>query len=304
MNNASTNERLARARLSLEGLSVGDALGERFFSPWVRDTCLRKRIVPEGPWRWTDDTAMALGIVEVLERQGHIDQGELARVFARRYMEDQDRGYGSAQHELLKRIHLGDEWRQRTTELFNGAGSFGNGGAMRASPVGAYFAEDLVQVVEQAALSAEVTHAHPDGQAGAIAVAVATAWAWNWSQTGKKSPRIDLLKAALDLTPKGATRRGIELALTIPLDEWEFNVANELGSGSDITSADTVPFCLWVAAAHLENFTEAIWTAIRVHGDIDTTCAIIGGIVAMSHGEAGIPTQWRRNRERLPENPS
>lgn len=295
----STEMRLARARLSLEGLSVGDALGERFFSPWIRDACIGKKIVPDGEWRWTDDTAMALGIVEVLERHGRIDQDDLARVFARRYMEDEDRGYGPAQIDLLRTIHQGGDWSEHARELFRGAGSFGNGGAMRVAPLGAYFADDMSQVVEQAALSAEVTHTHVEGKAGAIAVAVATAWAWNWSQTGKTAPRTDLLRTAFELTPKGATRRGIELAMTIPLEEWEFTASNELGDGSNISSADTVPFCLWVAAAHLEDYPEALWTAIRVHGDIDTNCAIIGGIVAMSHGEAGIPTKWRMNREKL-----
>lgn len=154
-------------------------------------------------------------------------------------------------------------------------------------------------MIDQAAASAEVTHAHRDGIAGAVAVAVAAAWAWNWNQTGRKSPRTELLQAAFEATPKGATRRGIELALTIPLDEWEFNAANELGDGSNVSAADTVPFCLWAAAAHLDDYPEALWTAIRVHGDIDTNCAIIGGVVALAVGEEGIPGEWRRNRERL-----
>lgn len=278
---------------------MGDALGERFFSPWFRDICLRNRTVPDGPWRWTDDTAMALGIVDVLERYGQINQDDLAHVFARSYMADPDRGYGPAQHDLLCDIHRGAEWSVRARELFNGAGSFGNGGAMRAAPVGAYFADDMSQVVEQSALSAEVTHAHPDGQAGAIAVAVAAAWAWNWNQSGRTEPPVGLLRTAMELTPRGATRKGIELALTISLDEWEFNAANDLGDGSDVTSADTVPFCLWVAAKHLDNYVEAIWTAIRVQGDIDTNSAIIGGIVAMSQGASGIPAEWRQRRERL-----
>ena len=200
----STAVRLARAQLSLEGLSIGDALGQCFFSPWIRDYCLSKRIVPEGPWRWTDDTAMALGIVEVLERHHRIDQDELASIFAQRYVNDPDRGYGPAQHDLLRAIHRGRSWQAKTHELFNGAGSFGNGGAMRASPVGAYFADDMSQVVEQAGLSAEVTHSHPDGQAGAIAVAVAAAWAWKWCETGRAAHRTDLLRTALDLTPRGA----------------------------------------------------------------------------------------------------
>jgi len=108
----STDARLARARLSLEGLSVGDALGEQFFSPWIRDYCLARRSVPDGPWRWTDDTAMALGIVEVLERHDRIDQDELAVIFAQRYMDDPNRGYGPAQHDLLRDIHRAHSWQR------------------------------------------------------------------------------------------------------------------------------------------------------------------------------------------------
>lgn len=294
-----TAERIARAHLSLEGLSVGDALGEMFSSPWVRHACVTKRTVPDGPWRWTDDTAMALGIVEVLMRHGRMDQDDLARVFGERYVNDPKRGYGPAQHELLKDLHRGQDWRSRTFALFHGTGSFGNGAAMRAAPIGAYFADDLSRAVEEARLSAEVTHAHPDGQAGAIAVAVAAAWAWQWNQAGRKTNPAELLRTAVERTPPGATRQRLELATTISTEEWEFDAANLLGDGSEITSCDTVPFCLWVAARHLDNYSNALWTAIRVHGDVDTNCAIIGGIVAMAHGAAGIPMRWRNNRERL-----
>src|SRR5262249_42298745 len=125
------------------------------------------------------------------------------------------------------------------------------------------------------------------------------AWAWQWNQAGRVTDRTGLLQTVLDLTPPGATRKRIELALQLGLDEWEFEVANVLGDGSDITSCDTVPFCLWVATKHLDDFPEALWTPIRVHGDIDTNCAIIGGIVSLSHGEAGIPIEWRKNREAI-----
>lgn len=292
-------ERLDRARLSLEGLSVGDALGEQFFNPWIRDICLPHRRVPEGPWRWTDDTAMTLEIVDILERHGQIVQDELARGFAQRYVRDPDRGYGPSQHELLLQISKGQDWKVCSQQLFNGTGSYGNGGAMRAAPIGAYFADDFSRAVEEARLSAEVTHAHPDGIAGAIAVAVAAAWAWQWNQAGRNGSPTDLLKTAFELTPRGATRRRIELALHIPPDEWEFEAANVLGDGTDVSACDTVPFCLWLAARHLDNYSEALWTAIRVHGDIDTNCAILGGIIALAHGESAIPTAWSQRRERL-----
>jgi hypothetical protein len=53
------------ARRSLEGLSVGDAFGNRFM--WLEH---QSRSLPPGPWSWTDDTHMALSIVEVLETFG------------------------------------------------------------------------------------------------------------------------------------------------------------------------------------------------------------------------------------------
>src|SRR5688572_1770148 len=93
--------RLARARLSLEGLSVGDAFGERFFSPHAFE---RPRELPPPPWRYTDDTVMAVSIVATLACHGRIDQDELAKAFAARYAADDRRGYGSGAHLLLMQI--------------------------------------------------------------------------------------------------------------------------------------------------------------------------------------------------------
>ncbi|HEX4419364.1 MAG TPA: ADP-ribosylglycohydrolase family protein [Kofleriaceae bacterium] len=87
--------RMARARLALEGLSVGDAFGERFFvAPETVEGLIDARAVPREPWHYTDDTEMALSIVEVLEQHGRIDQAALATAFARRYRAQPDRGYG------------------------------------------------------------------------------------------------------------------------------------------------------------------------------------------------------------------
>ena len=71
---------------------------------------------------------------------------------------------------------------------------------MRVAPLGAYFADALKTVVEQAQRSAEVTHAHPDGMAGAIAVAVAAAWAWRLRDRSAQPQRSEFLD--LILLPK------------------------------------------------------------------------------------------------------
>ena len=62
---------------------------------------------------------------------------------------------------------------------------------------------------------------------------------------------------------------------------------------------DTVPFCVWVAARHLDNYEAAIVNTIRAGGDIDTTAAIVGGIVALATGREGIPTDWLADREEV-----
>ena len=78
--------RLARALRSLDGLSIGDAFGEAFFSnPTNLAPRMEARIAPDPPWHYTDDTIMAMSVVETLEEHGRIDQDGLAARFGRAY---------------------------------------------------------------------------------------------------------------------------------------------------------------------------------------------------------------------------
>ncbi len=284
-----TTTALANALRSLDGLSVGDAFGELFFRLSPERTTSAD--LPPGPWRWTDDTHMALSIVEILKRHGRIDQDDLARAFVRRFIQNPYRGYGSGARLLLRQMAAGDDWRQLSPRLF-GTGSYGNGAAMRVAPVGGYFFNDPGRAAEEAQRSAVVTHAHPEGQAGAVAVAVAAAIAANSPHpTGR-----DFLREVLPYVPESLTRRRIQEALDIPADALPEAVAR-LGTGYEVSAQDTVPFCLWSAAYHLDNFEEALWWTVRGKGDCDTTCAIVGGIVALSAPE--IPDSWLRRREPL-----
>jgi ADP-ribosylglycohydrolase len=290
--------RLVRTLFVLDGLSVGDAFGQQYFTPGVPAWCINSRNPPPPIWRYTDDSEMAIAIVEVLASHGRIDQDALAIRFSERFTAEPTRGYGPAAIQILHAISQGASWREVSRAVFGGAGSFGNGSAMRAAPIGAYFADDYGEVAAQAAASAEITHAHEEGIAGAIAIAIATARCCRQPR-GEPLFGQEMLEAVRDHTPNGAIRSGIEEALAVPLDEWEFTAANLLGNGSRITARDTVPFCLWSAAAHLDSFTDAMWATVRVEGDVDTNCAIVGGIVAAAMGPNGIPATWIAGRERL-----
>ncbi len=291
-------ERMDRARISLEGLSLGDAFGECFFTAQA-DWLISQRALPREPWRYTDDTAMALSIVDTLAERARIDGDALARRFADRYRDEPGRGYGGMAHTILAAIGRGVAWQEAAGKAFGGEGSMGNGGAMRVGPVGAYFADDFEAVVENARASARVTHAHPDGQAGAIAAAVAAAQAWRMRDTAGE-PRSALLEAAIEHTPEGKTREGLAVARRLPLGESVHSAAEVLGNGSLVVSFDTVPFALWCAARHLAGYEEALWATVSGLGDCDTTCAIVGSIVALAVGRDGLPAAWLAAREPLP----
>ncbi|HRI66333.1 MAG TPA: ADP-ribosylglycohydrolase family protein [Polyangium sp.] len=300
MNLPSDHElRQQRMLLSLDGLSVGDAFGERFFvHPDRLDNLIDSRVVPEAPWHYTDDTVMALGIVEVLRETGRIEQDHLARVFARRYAEAPDRGYGGGAHGILQSIGIGIPWKVTAGAVFGGTGSMGNGGAMRVAPLGAYFADDLDEVVRQAKASAEVTHAHPDGQAGAVAVAIAAAVAWRMGVEGNRSGE-KLLETVYRYTPDGLTKNGLEMVKRLPFVNDPRTVASVVGAGYRVLSFDTVPFAIWCASKHLDDYQNALWTTVAGLGDRDTTCAMAGGIVALSAGPGSIPAEWLAAREPL-----
>jgi ADP-ribosylglycohydrolase len=293
---------MARVRLALDGLSVGDAYGEQFFREPTRLHLLDDQpYVPPGEWYYTDDTEMALGISEVLDRHGRIDQDSLARTFARRFRLNPSRGYGPGAVRLLNGLAVGGDWRLEGRALFGGMGSFGNGSAMRIAPVGAYFAEDeFAAVAEQARLSAEVTHRHPEGVAGGIAIALAAAYVWrNRDNVSGEAVRRGLFDAVLEHTPTGKVRDAIEHAAIIEPGVSPQGSASLLGNGARVSCQDTVPFCLWVIARHLNDYPSAIWNTIRVGGDIDTTAAIVGGVVALAVGREGIPRDWLASREEL-----
>jgi len=290
--------RVDRMKPSLDGLGLGDALGEMLCSQaHIAPRRLTENNLPTGPWFHTDDTEMAISIVAVLKSHGFIEPDALAKRFARRFERDPERGYGKMTRIQMREIIAGAKWRETAANAFGGQGSMGNGSAMRVAPLGAYFADDLQRCVEEARVSSLVTHTHAEGVAGAIAVAVAAAMAWQLrNDTTDRLRR--LFDAVLRHVPESQVRRGILLASTTTPPEIPLaDVARTLGNGSLVTAPDTVPFCVWMAAHHLDHFVEALGKTISVGGDCDTNAAIVGGIVALSAGRESIPVEWLKARE-------
>lgn len=144
--------------------------------------------------------------------------------------------------------------------------SFGNGSAMRVSPVGFAF-DDLETVLEMAKKSAEVTHNHPEGIKGAQSVAAAIFLA----RTGKSKQQIkDYITSEF----------GYDLDFTIDEIRPDYQF--------DETCQGSVPQAI-VAFLESTDYENAIRLAISVGGDSDTIACITGGMAAAFYD--GVPKE-------------
>lgn len=133
--------------------------------------------------------------------------------------------------------------------------SFGNGAAMRVSPVGFAFTT-VDEVLEQAKKTAEISHNHPEGIKGAQATALAVFLA----RTGhsKEEIRVQISR-----------RFGYNLQRTVDSIRPTY--------GFDISCQGTVPEAI-VAFLDSESYEDAVRNAISLGGDSDTLACITGGI--------------------------
>ena len=275
---------------SLDALSVGDALGQCFHrrDPATLGDLLRRQ-PPEGPWRWTDDTAMATGIVDELLAHGTVDEVRLAERF--RVAFDPSRGYGPSMRTLLEAATDGADVVHRAAAYFEGQGSMGNGAVMRVAPLGAWFATEPDRIRDEARRSARATHAHDEASAGAIAIAHgAAAFARGESASA-------LLDHVLLETPDSLVRERIEMARRRS-NEPLAKLAKAVHADRDITCPATVPFALAVATRFSDDLERALWETVSVGGDRDTHAAIVGGLLGARPGNV-LPAAMLERREPL-----
>lgn len=153
--------------------------------------------------------------------------------------------------------------------------SFGNGSAMRVSPVGFAF-DSLERVLDEAQKSAEVTHNHPEGIKGAQAIAAAIFLA----RTGKSKEEIRVYVETAFNYDLGAT-----LAEIRP------------GYRFDETCPGSVPQAI-IAFLESGSYEDAVRKAISIGGDADTLACMAGGIAQAFY--KGVPADIVKNaRERL-----
>jgi ADP-ribosylglycohydrolase len=210
--------------------------------------------------RFTDDTVLTVAIAHsILEK---VEYEASLKAFGRKYPHA---GYGGSFFNWLVSAE---------SRPYN---SWGNGAAMRVSPVGFAF-ETPEAVLMEAKKTAEVTHNHPEGIKGAQATALAVFLA----RTGATREQI---KSEI------AGRFGYDLDRTVDVIRPRYSF--------DISCQGTVPEAI-ITFLESRDFEDAVRKAVSLGGDSDTLACITGGIAHAFYGE--VPQEIvSEARNRLPE---
>lgn len=291
------------ASKSLTGISIGDAFGESFFGEesFVK-SYIQQRIIPEGNLDFTDDTIMAIAVFKSLEKFGETDQDFLTGEFTENYYLDINRGYGPSMHRYFRDVKSGDYWKEVSYAKFEGQGSMGNGGAMRATVIGAYFYDDLKMLKENAERSCEVTHANREAMEGTKAIALAAAFAVREKMGMEILDQQDFIRNIQNELSDSDLKSKLNKCLYLDGNPSMELLVKTLGNGIGMTAQDTVPLVIWMLSRYRSNFEDCLWNTVSALGDRDTTCAMSGGVSILCCEENTIPEwttlieNWKKSR--------
>ncbi len=239
------------------GAIAGDVIGSVFERFPIKSTHFP---LFSGLSRFTDDTVLTVAIADSILKK--IDYAASLKTFGLKYP---DSGYGAS---FFRWIHSTD------SRPYN---SWGNGSAMRVSPVGFAF-DSIEDVLNEAKKSAEVTHNHPEGIKGAQATALAAF-----------------------LARSGKSKKVIKQEIS---ERFAYNLDRKLDEirpyyGFDISCQGSVPEAI-IAFLEGKNFEDTIRKGISLGGDSDTIACIAGGIAQAYY--QGVPQEIVSDvRTRLPE---
>lgn len=275
----------------LLGLALGDAMGAPHEGgPLGSAVWGLLGLTRPGLLRYTDDTQMALVLAEHLRDHGAVVQDDLAKEWAAAY--DPRRGYGGGASKLLRRIRSGARWQEANTAYIP-TGSWGNGGAMRAAPVGLAFT-DPESRRRAAAAQAEITHAHPEGIEGAVLISEAAALAVRGASSD------ELVDTLQDLAIEPEFVKRLELLPGLLLGQpGGREVVAQLGHG--VRAAESVVTAIYAFLRHRDlPFGTMLAAVIGFGGDTDTIGAMAGALWGAANGAAALPAERLAKLEDLP----
>jgi poly(ADP-ribose) glycohydrolase ARH3 len=276
------------------GSALGDAIGELAFR-FPDESRLRAAVAAAALLRYTDDTAMALGLAESLAEMGDLDPQHLGRTFHRHFNREPWRGYAAGPPTIFHLVEKsGLTYEAAARQLFGGQGSLGNGAAMRVAPLGLFF-HDAPELYDKAVASAGITHAHPLAQDGAAVQAGAVALAVHLDPRNP-FPRETFIRRMLALARTPEIKK--KLSLVRALLKSEVSGPQAAGIlGKSVMIHESLPFALYAFLAQPHSFEGCLMEAVLSGGDRDTLGAMAGAISGAYLGATAITALWREKLE-------
>lgn len=274
-----------RFRGVMLGLAVGDCLGRPVEGwAWLPEDYIGEVLTGPRSMVYSDDTAMTLVLVRSLLECGGFSGSHMSLAFAEEYEAAPFRGYGRNVVEVFRRVRAGHPWDQAAARQFGGQGSYGNGAAMRVSPVALWAYPDVEATAALAAETARVTHTHHVGVEGAVIQAMATHHA-----LGAADPD-ELLANVASCATTEEFRSRLEMLPELLRDRDDDRARIHLGNWvSAHKSVVTALYCFLAG----DDFTEVMVRALRMGGDVDTIAAMAGALAGARHGANAIPPIWQ-----------
>ena len=264
------------------GAMLGLALGDRLGSPLEGSLRVSAKeadavINSSKPLKYTDDTETAMALADALARGLGVD--ETAMLIASGA--DESRGYGRGAIETLRRIRSGEGWSEAARAVFP-EGSYGNGAAMRAAPIGLRHHSDLNALAEACRTTSCITHTHPLAIEGAMLIATATAMSIGGSAGD------EIMGALMGMSAEEQYKSKLALVRTmLGLDVSPEEAADALGNG--VRADRSVPAAIYARLRFGADCVGAIRFCILMGGDTDTIASMAGAMCGAMAGESALP---------------
>lgn len=215
------------------GAIAGDMIGSLYESAPIKTKDFNAIVS-----NFTDDTVLTIAVADAI-----LNDADAADTIKRYALKYQNLPYGGSFRKWF------------TSQQSKPYYSFGNGSAMRVSPVGFAY-HTLEDVLFYAKRTAEVTHNHPKGIKGAQATAL-----------------------AILMARQGAGKEEIRKEIT---ERFEYDLDRTVdairpGYGFDVSCQGSVPESI-IAFLDADSFMDAVKNAVSLGGDADTMACIAGGI--------------------------
>lgn len=255
----------------------------------------------------TDDTQLTLRLMLSLTNSKKWDPEDYADAIASAFAKNQIVGYGGATQEAATRLLDGASWQDSGTPPPRA----GNGAAMRAAPIGAFFWNDTDALIAAAKEQAIITHQAPMSVAGSVAIAVATAmclnasrttsgphergwWAWLERFVAREDEDFaGQIKHMADMVFKGRRSRGGRPTSDehIEVRDWILEEDDSNWDGISPWARSSVLWSLYCLMRHPKSPWLAISLAIWGGGDTDSTASMAGALSGALVGAQAFPEE-------------